>query len=104
MWISRVLWDLDDEPHGNVQHIAEHGLTVDEVEDVCTLPKKWSPVSRLVGRSHLARPVRGSASRSSLRSLTRTRWLSIQLPPTKPSLEFPISHAQTHPKKPQAQC
>ena len=34
MRISRVLWDLDDDPEGNVQHIAEHGLTVDEVEDV----------------------------------------------------------------------
>lgn len=34
MWIEQVVWDLDDDPDGNVQHIAEHGLTIDEVEDV----------------------------------------------------------------------
>lgn len=25
-------WDLDDDPFGNIQHIAEHGLTIDDVE------------------------------------------------------------------------
>jgi len=34
MRISRIVWDLDDDPEGNVQHIAEHGLTIEEVEDV----------------------------------------------------------------------
>lgn len=34
MRIDQVLWDLDGDPDGNVQHIAEHGITVDEVEDV----------------------------------------------------------------------
>ena len=34
MWIAQVLWDLDDDPDGNVQHIAEHGITIEEVEDV----------------------------------------------------------------------
>ncbi len=29
-----VIWDLPDDPDGNVQHVAEHGLTEDEVEDV----------------------------------------------------------------------
>jgi hypothetical protein len=29
-----VIWDPDDEPGGNVQHIAEHGLTPAEVEEV----------------------------------------------------------------------
>jgi uncharacterized DUF497 family protein len=28
------LWDLDDDPDGNVQHIAEHGVTVEEAEEV----------------------------------------------------------------------
>lgn len=27
-----IIWDLDDEPTGNVQHIAEHGLTKEDVE------------------------------------------------------------------------
>jgi uncharacterized DUF497 family protein len=29
-----ILWDEDDEPDGNVQHIAEHGLLIEEVEFV----------------------------------------------------------------------
>lgn len=27
-----IIWDLDDDPDGNVQHCAEHGITADEVE------------------------------------------------------------------------
>lgn len=38
MGFSRFLWDLEDEEQGNVQHIAEHGLTPDEVEDVLRDP------------------------------------------------------------------
>jgi uncharacterized DUF497 family protein len=34
MQIERILWDLDDDPDGNVQHIAEHGITIEEVEEV----------------------------------------------------------------------
>lgn len=34
MWIAQVLRDLDDDPDGNIQHIAEHGITIEEVEDV----------------------------------------------------------------------
>jgi hypothetical protein len=29
-----VIWDLPDDPEGNVQHIAEHGLTPIDVEHV----------------------------------------------------------------------
>jgi len=32
--IQNVLWDLDSELEGNVQHIAEHGITIEEVEEV----------------------------------------------------------------------
>lgn len=28
------LWDMPDDPHGNVVHIQEHGISVDDVEDV----------------------------------------------------------------------
>jgi uncharacterized DUF497 family protein len=34
MWYVRIIWDDDDNPDGNVQHIAEHGVTVDDVEYV----------------------------------------------------------------------
>ena len=29
-----IIWDDETDPLGNVQHIAEHGLTTDEVEAV----------------------------------------------------------------------
>ena len=29
-----IAWDMDDDPEGNVQHIAQHGITVEEVEEV----------------------------------------------------------------------
>jgi hypothetical protein len=33
-----VIWDLDDDPDGNVMHIAEHGVTQDEVVEVLRAP------------------------------------------------------------------
>lgn len=38
MHYSSILWDADDDPDGNVQHIAEHGLDVDDVEWVLGAP------------------------------------------------------------------
>ncbi len=32
------IWDLDDDPDGNVQHLAEHGVTIDEVQEVIDNP------------------------------------------------------------------
>ena len=29
-----ILWDLNDDDDGNVQHCAEHGVTKEEVEEV----------------------------------------------------------------------
>jgi uncharacterized DUF497 family protein len=33
-----ILWDMDDEPDGNVQHCAQHGVTKEEVEEVLQNP------------------------------------------------------------------
>ena len=33
-----ILWDPDDDPAGNVQHLAEHDLTIDDVEWVLGAP------------------------------------------------------------------
>ncbi|HYW79313.1 MAG TPA: hypothetical protein VE890_07025 [Thermoguttaceae bacterium] len=38
MAFLRILWDDEDDPLGNVQHIAEHGLTISEVEAVLSDP------------------------------------------------------------------
>jgi len=29
-----IIWDLDDDPDGNVQHCAEHDVTKEEIEQV----------------------------------------------------------------------
>jgi hypothetical protein len=29
-----IIWDLPDDPDGNTAHVAEHGLTPDEVDEV----------------------------------------------------------------------
>lgn len=34
MRFDSIIWDLDDDPDGNVHHCAEHGVTQEEVEDV----------------------------------------------------------------------
>lgn len=33
-----AIWDLDDDPDGNVAHLAEHGVTPSEVEEVLRAP------------------------------------------------------------------
>ncbi len=45
-----VEWDSEDEPRGNVQHIADNGLTIDEVEDVLYDPASRPVQSRSSGR------------------------------------------------------
>ena len=34
MTFESIVWDLDDDPDGNVQHCAAHGVTKEEVEAV----------------------------------------------------------------------
>jgi hypothetical protein len=34
----RILWDDPDDPSGNVQHILEHGLSIEDVEEVLENP------------------------------------------------------------------
>ncbi len=36
----QVIWDLEDEPEGNLRHIAEHDVTANEVEEV--LEDNWN--------------------------------------------------------------
>ena len=45
-----VIWDLEDEPDGNVAHITEHGVTQDEVEEVVGNPANKSVPSDTSGR------------------------------------------------------
>ena len=38
MSFFRILWDDPDDPDGNVHHIAEHGLDIEDVEEVLGSP------------------------------------------------------------------
>jgi uncharacterized DUF497 family protein len=33
-----IIWDLESDPHGNVFHCAEHGISIEEIEEVLTNP------------------------------------------------------------------
>ena len=35
----RILWDDPRDPQGNVQHIAEHGLDIEDVEEILSNPR-----------------------------------------------------------------
>jgi hypothetical protein len=45
-----VIWDLPDDPDGNVQHIGQNGLSEDEVEEVLLDPSLPIQCSRSSGR------------------------------------------------------
>lgn len=34
MTFVTIVWDLEDDPDGNVQHIAQHGVSREEVEEL----------------------------------------------------------------------
>ena len=38
MGFQSIIWDADDDLLGNVQHIADHDLTIDDVEFVLAQP------------------------------------------------------------------
>jgi len=44
------LWDLDEDPDGNVQHIAGHGVTVEEAEEVVRANYELAVASGSSGR------------------------------------------------------
>jgi uncharacterized DUF497 family protein len=36
----RILWDDEDDPDGNVEHLAEHDLTMEDIEHVLIHPTR----------------------------------------------------------------
>ena len=42
----RILWDDPDDPNGNIEHLADHDLTIDDIEHVLA-----DPVSEGTSRS-----------------------------------------------------
>ncbi|MEX2175024.1 MAG: hypothetical protein WD872_11725 [Pirellulaceae bacterium] len=41
MRFFQIIWDDPHDPEGNVQHVGEHGLTIDEVEYVLNNATEW---------------------------------------------------------------
>ncbi len=46
---ATILWDLEDDNEGNVQHLREHGVTIEEAEEVLLDPESSRAVSRSSG-------------------------------------------------------
>jgi uncharacterized DUF497 family protein len=44
------VWDLEEDPDGNVHHLAEHGVTIDEAEEVVRGRYEAAVASRSSGR------------------------------------------------------
>jgi hypothetical protein len=51
MGAVHTVWDLPDDPDGNVAHIADHDLTQEEVEDVLFGPDSDTDESRTSGEN-----------------------------------------------------
>ena len=37
---ATIIWDLEDDPDGNVQHLREHDVSIEEAEEVLLGPRK----------------------------------------------------------------
>ena len=48
MEFIRILWDDENDPDGNVEHILEHDLTMEDVEHVLSNPTRKG-VSKATG-------------------------------------------------------
>jgi hypothetical protein len=47
-----TVWDLEDDPEGNVRHILDgHDVTLDEVEEILRSPDSSAGISRSSGHS-----------------------------------------------------
>jgi hypothetical protein len=46
---ATIIWDLEDDADGNVQHLREHDVTIEEAEEVLLDPQSSRAVSRTSG-------------------------------------------------------
>jgi uncharacterized DUF497 family protein len=46
---ATIIWDLEDDPDGNVQHLREHDVTIEEAEEVLLDRESSRAVSRTSG-------------------------------------------------------
>lgn len=46
---ATIIWDLEDDADGNVQHLREHDVTIEEAEEVLLDPRSSRALSRASG-------------------------------------------------------
>src|SRR5437763_9966095 len=46
---ATIIWDLEDDPDGNVQHLLEHDVSIEEAEEVLLSPQSSRAPSRSSG-------------------------------------------------------
>jgi hypothetical protein len=46
---ATIIWDLEDDSDGNVQHLREHDVTIEEAEEVLLDPQSRRAPSRTSG-------------------------------------------------------
>src|SRR5947209_6164025 len=81
MIYSSILWDDEDDPRGNVQHVAEHDLTMDDVEESWPIRKAGARATPRVSQPFGGTSSTDVSSSWSLKKLSRTRFVSS--PPMK---------------------
>lgn len=45
----RIIWDLEDDPDGNVEHLRQHDVSIEEAEEILLNPHSSRAVSRSSG-------------------------------------------------------
>ncbi|HEX3654775.1 MAG TPA: BrnT family toxin [Pirellulales bacterium] len=48
-FFEQIIWDLENDPNGNVQHLARHHVTPDEAEEVLIDPRSITTISKSSG-------------------------------------------------------
>ena len=46
---ATIIWELEDDPDGNVQHLREHDVTIEEAEEVLLDPQSTRATSHSSG-------------------------------------------------------
>jgi hypothetical protein len=46
---ATIIWDLEDDADGNVHHVRDHDVSIEEVEEVLLNPQSSRAVSRTSG-------------------------------------------------------
>jgi hypothetical protein len=86
----QILWDLEDDPDGNVQHISANGVTVEEYVEMFTGNYQSATISRESGR-----PI--SFGWTSTGKHIAVVWDEVQ--PDDPLIIRPVTAFETPPKR-----